>query len=394
MHRIALFLLGLLAAHSVWADPITYPHSWSGDEVLFATDLNANFAAAGAAVNGNLDANNLKSTAGIRGGQLSDAPNGITANKLNTAAVTEPKLADLAVGNAKLGANAVTSDKILDGGVNAVDLAADAVGSSQIQDAGVLTIDVADGAVTSQKIAVGGVESGNLLGDAVTPDAVLTAGQTDGYCLAYLAAGDTWTWRPCDEAPALFINGAGLTNADGLDFRDTASFGFLKTPGASGSPDVLSVYIKSSSISRIELQDESVTAPKFAVGANPGIERVTYCENASETVAGGTSAIICTIPPFTTQGGSIEVTATCMAKLLAGEYGQLSARLDGALLQLVTASFPTGNAGTLIIPMTTTYAAPFHGSLGQSHTFDLYAAAPVSAVDFDDCRLNVVVFRN
>jgi hypothetical protein len=132
----AALLLAAGQAAWVFADQIAIPKSWTIGETLTSADLNANFAAIPAAVNGNLDDGNLKTTAAIKGIKLADAPNGITTTKIN----------DLAVTNAKLADNAVTVSKILDEAVHTNKIADGTIGNNDIN---------AAAAIDGSKLAVG-----------------------------------------------------------------------------------------------------------------------------------------------------------------------------------------------------------------------------------------------
>lgn len=89
----AAALLALVQAWPLLADFVVYPKSWSIGEKLNATDLNAQFAAVPAAVNGNLDTSNLKAAANIKGSQLAAAA-GITGMQLAGSATTPTVVRD------------------------------------------------------------------------------------------------------------------------------------------------------------------------------------------------------------------------------------------------------------------------------------------------------------
>src|SRR5881396_262626 len=102
----AAALLGLIKALPLLAAFITLPTTWTAGQILTSSDLNAEFAAVSAQVNGNLDDTNIVAGAAIKGSKLADSPNGLTTTKLNDLAVTGGKLADLAVTGGKLAVNA------------------------------------------------------------------------------------------------------------------------------------------------------------------------------------------------------------------------------------------------------------------------------------------------
>lgn len=91
-------LAGLLLGALLWspglrAALVSLPKTWTSGEVLTAADLNAQFAALLAQLNGNLSDENIAAGANIQGSKLADAPNGVTGAKLNDLSVDTPKLA-------------------------------------------------------------------------------------------------------------------------------------------------------------------------------------------------------------------------------------------------------------------------------------------------------------
>ena len=84
---------------------ISFPVTWVDGQVLTAGDLNNQFAAVTAQVNGNLDDTNIAAGAAIKGSKLADAPNGVPTGKINDLAVTTAKINDLAVTSGKIAVN-------------------------------------------------------------------------------------------------------------------------------------------------------------------------------------------------------------------------------------------------------------------------------------------------
>ena len=83
----------------------------AGNDIL-GSEANGDANTAYAAINGNIDTNNIKpSGAGIKGTQLASAPDGVAAANINTDAVETAKIKDLNVTKGKLAASAVTLDK-------------------------------------------------------------------------------------------------------------------------------------------------------------------------------------------------------------------------------------------------------------------------------------------
>lgn len=163
----------LLAGAPARADFITYPKSWSTNEVLTAGDLNAQFAAIAAAVNGNLDNGNLKSAAAIYGTKLADAPNGVPGTKINDGAITNAKVnAAAAIEGTKLAdaPNGVPGGKINDGAITDAKVnAAAAIMGTKLADApnGLPTAKINDSAITIAKMAKGA--SGRAINSAGVP---------------------------------------------------------------------------------------------------------------------------------------------------------------------------------------------------------------------------------
>lgn len=101
----AAAVLGVVKALPLLAAFISYPTTWVDGQVLTAGDLNNQFAAVTAQVNGNLDDTNIAAGAAIKGSKLADAPNGVPTGKINDLAVTTAKINDLAVTSGKIAVN-------------------------------------------------------------------------------------------------------------------------------------------------------------------------------------------------------------------------------------------------------------------------------------------------
>lgn len=86
-HVLGGTVLALIVAQAAWAGFISYPKTWGFKEELKSTDLNQNFAAISAVVNGGIDDSNVNGAAGIKGTKIADAPNGIPPGKINAGAV-------------------------------------------------------------------------------------------------------------------------------------------------------------------------------------------------------------------------------------------------------------------------------------------------------------------
>ena len=109
---------------------ITYPNTFTAGTTARASEMNENFDAVSAQVNGSLEAANLANGA-------------VTAIKLAADAVTTAKILDANVTEAKLAANAVATAKVADGAITAAKMAANSVATASI----------VDGAVTAAKLA-------------------------------------------------------------------------------------------------------------------------------------------------------------------------------------------------------------------------------------------------
>jgi len=107
---------------------IAYPKLWVPFEVLKAQELNDEFGAVAAVVNGHIEDSNIAVGAQIRGFKIADFPNGIDTRQLNDHSVTKIKLATDA----------------LDG----------SIGSTQIIDGSITTVDIGDFQITTQKLAL------------------------------------------------------------------------------------------------------------------------------------------------------------------------------------------------------------------------------------------------
>lgn len=116
---------------------VVIPNTFVTGTTILASEMNANFNAITAQVNGNLDANNLANSA-------------VTENKIANLAVTEGKLASSAVATAKIANLAVTEAKLAASAVTASKLAADAVTNVKIAAAAAIdAAKIADGSVSN-----------------------------------------------------------------------------------------------------------------------------------------------------------------------------------------------------------------------------------------------------
>lgn len=93
---------------------ITIPNVFAGGGAAVATEVNANFTAITAQVNGNLDSTNIGAGAIVNS---LIAANAITNTKISNNAVTETKISDGSITTAKIFAGAVTNTKIGAGAV-------------------------------------------------------------------------------------------------------------------------------------------------------------------------------------------------------------------------------------------------------------------------------------
>lgn len=153
---------------------------WTDGEILFSSDINAEFNNILNLVNGNIDDDNISATANL-GPEKIDAViagDGIARNgstgvlSVNDDDVSLTIVGDvlqikaLGVDTAQIAANAVTSAKILDGTIVSADLATDAVD----------TVNIAPAAVTLAKMATASVNS-NVIVDGSIAAADIGAGE-------------------------------------------------------------------------------------------------------------------------------------------------------------------------------------------------------------------------
>ena len=72
--------------------------------------------------------------------------------------------------------------------------------------------------------------------DVVTPDMVLLAGQSDGLCLTYKAAGDTWEWASCGSGSGDMLKSTYDTDTDNLVDTAETTIQFRSGTSFPGSP--------------------------------------------------------------------------------------------------------------------------------------------------------------
>jgi hypothetical protein len=102
---------------------IAYPKLWVPFEILKAKDLNDQFGAVAAVVNGNITDSNINGGAAIRGVKLASWPNGIANVNLNDLCVSKRNLQPGIIDSTFIEGDSITTDKIKNGTILNEDLA-------------------------------------------------------------------------------------------------------------------------------------------------------------------------------------------------------------------------------------------------------------------------------
>ena len=174
------------------------------------------------------------------------APNSVTTDKIADGtviavdiapgAVDTLELSNLAVTNPKLAVNAVTSTNISDSAVTNSKIAAGAVGLTQIESQSIITDLIRDGAVTNPKLSVNAVTSTNISDSAVTNTKIASGA-------------------------------VGLTQIENQSVTTAAIRDLNVTQGKIANAAVGLTQIESQAIITSLIRDQAVTQPKIANGA-------------------------------------------------------------------------------------------------------------------------------
>jgi hypothetical protein len=166
--RWAPFILGLiLISTPVISATISRIKVWTDGEILFSSDINAEFNNILNLVNGNIDDDNISATANL-GPEKIDAViagDGIARNgSTGVLSVNDDDVSLTVVGD-------VLQIKAL--GVDTAELAADAVTSAKILDGTILTGDIAAGAIENANLALASVALGNMTTGSVNSNVIV-----------------------------------------------------------------------------------------------------------------------------------------------------------------------------------------------------------------------------
>ncbi|MFK0279557.1 beta strand repeat-containing protein [Streptomyces sp. NPDC090499] len=205
--------------------------------------------------------------------------------------VTEVKIANEAISEAKLALGAVTTDKIAEGAVNDLLLADDAVTAAKLAAGSVGTVALADGAVLSDKLADNAVTQAKVAANAVTELALANSAVTS----AKVAVGAIDSTRIADAAvSAAKIGAAAVTTA------------------AIATDAVTSAQLATNSVTASELAAGAVTAGKIAAGS------VTATEIAASTITSGQLAAN-SVTATQLAAGSVQTAALAADSVAAGK---------------------------------------------------------------------------
>ncbi|MFF1600837.1 beta strand repeat-containing protein [Streptomyces mirabilis] len=170
--------------------------------------------------------------------------------------ITDVKIANEAITEAKIALSAVTSDKIAAGAVNELLLADDAVTAAKLAAASVGTVALADGAVLSDKLADNAVTQAKVAANAVTELALANSAVTS----AKVAVGAIDSTRIADAAvTAVKIGQNAVTAAKLAD----GAVGVL----ALADSAVTAAKVAVNAIDSTKITDAAVTAAKIGAAA-------------------------------------------------------------------------------------------------------------------------------
>ncbi|MFF4902283.1 beta strand repeat-containing protein [Streptomyces sp. NPDC001068] len=170
--------------------------------------------------------------------------------------ITDVKIANEAITEAKIALSAVTSDKIAAGSVNELLLADDAVTAAKLAAASVGTVALADGAVLAEKLADNAVTQSKVAANAVTELALANSAVTS----AKVAVGAIDSTRIADAAvTAVKIGQNAVTAAKLAD----GAVGAL----ALADSAVTAAKVAVNAIDSTKITDAAVTAAKIGAAA-------------------------------------------------------------------------------------------------------------------------------
>ena len=101
---------------------IAYPKLWVPYEVLKAADLNAEFGAVSAVVNGGITDSNISPLAAIWGSKIANYPHGIANLQLNDQCVSKRNLQPGIIDQTTISNNSIGTDQIIDGSIQKIDI--------------------------------------------------------------------------------------------------------------------------------------------------------------------------------------------------------------------------------------------------------------------------------
>jgi len=194
------------------------------------------------------------------------APNSVTTDKIADGtviavdiapgAVDTLELSNSAVTNPKLAVNAVTSTNISDSAVTNSKIAAGAVGLTQIESQAIITGLIRDGAITNPKVAANAIDTLQLSDSSVT-NPKLSVNAVTSTNISDSAVTQT----------KISVGAVGLTQLENQSVTTAAIRNLNVTQGKIANGAVGLTQIESQAIITTLIRDQAVTQPKIADGA-------------------------------------------------------------------------------------------------------------------------------
>jgi hypothetical protein len=258
------------------------------------------------------------------------AANAVTTDKINALAVTAAKVADSAIETAKIAASAVDAGK----------LASNAVTTDKINALAVTAAKVAASAIETAKIANAAVEAGKIASNAVTSDKINALAVT----AAKVAAGAIETAKIADaavEAGKIAANAVTTEKINALAVTaakiaasaiETSKIADLAVEtGKLANAAATEAKIATNAITETKISDLAISTPKLAAGAVTAAKitagTITAAEIAAATITGAKIA-----------AGTIAAGNIAALTITAGEIASNAITTDKILASAITAA--------------------------------------------------------
>ena len=329
---------------------------WSGTQLQWATVSGGT---------GSVEPDEITITTNIDG-SLEVKDLGISAGKISSGAITEPKLATDSVTSGAIAAGAVSTSEIASGAVTSVKFANDiditttgSIAASSLAGThygsgsnltGITATSVADYSITSTKIATSAVTTDKISAGSVTADAIATGAVTT----PKIASDVSINTSGKITAESFYGSGAGLTGI----VATTANYATLSGTATTATSAITANYATLSSTATTAATANyatlSGTATTAATATTANTANYATLSGTATTAASATTAIMAN---YATLSG----TATTAATATTANYAALSGTATTAATATTanTANYATlsGTATTAATATTANYAA-------------------------------------